>query len=168
MKQRLTCLVSTILLCASLLACSTLPAITSIDTPEEIYTWERKLTHAQGQLELDFTLPQSSRAVIAFNKGETTNFRNATVRFELDNRDCQIGHQASITYQNTDKDWLIKYAKHEVPWDSNNRLTISWDKEQMTFSINNEEFVATLSSTVDRIKIYAQPITIQTLEYSPK
>lgn len=168
MKQRLTCLVSTMLLCSSLLACSNLPAITSTDKPEEIYTWERKLPHPQGQLALDFTLPQSSRAIIVFNKGEINDFRHTNVRLELDNRDCHAGHQASITYQNTDKDWLIKYTKHEVPWDTSNRLNISWNKEQMAISINNEKFVVTLNSTVDRVKIYARPITIQALEYSPK
>lgn len=168
MKQRLTCLVSTMLLCSSLLACSNLPAITSTDKPEEIYTWERKLPHPQGQLALDFTLPQSSRAIIVFNKGEINDFRHTNVHLELDNRDCHAGHQASITYQNTDKDWLIKYTKHEVPWNTSNRLNISWNKEQMAISINNEKFVVTLNSTVDRVKIYARPITIQTLEYSPK
>jgi hypothetical protein len=157
-----------LLLCTSMLACSTQGTKQpDTATPLTTYAWETRLPGAHEKIEITYRLPQHASATFMLSK-DKEGFGSAPLAVvKLSNEDCQSGHQVALTFNNKGV-FYTRYFTRELSWSSHNTITIQQLEDTTLQVVANDEVLSIPMNKLSRwLKVSTQdaPIEIQKVKY---
>lgn len=169
MSYNLIKLLIALTLNALLASCSTSSALyhTSPLAPGLTKEWSTKLAGGPGKIEIQLKLEPHSNVDISFGGPDTDKFD--AIRINLNDHNCNTGHEASIAYSNNKGEFYTAYFEKPSPWNSLTSFIISWDKDKLSISFNGELIEVSSGRRFSALSIFShrRPIDIQKIFYTP-
>lgn len=155
--------------CLPLLACSTNRQLTSPHEPLHTTNWQTNLPGEKGSVTILFSLPTQANAQFELLSSNSKNKTSNTIAayISLSNQNCISGHTTAVNYFNNSA-VLSRYFKQETPWNNTNSITLTWDKQQLSTTVNDESISVSSERKIKilRITSTAAPIYIQQVQYT--
>ena len=112
---------------------------------------EKILLSLSDEPEVTFTMPMKSTATFfLLTNSKTSDAKIKSIgQIIISDKDCSLGHQASIFHEKKRDEILAKYFPKEIPWGTTYKLKVSRDAK-------TDELIVNLNGDITPVKTYSK------------
>lgn len=153
-----------------LLACTTHRQPVKPAEPFQTNEWQTRLHGKQGSVTILFNLSPQAKAhfeLLSNKKVDENTYNIIAADISLYNQNCAVGHMTGVNYF-TNGSIFSQYFTKETPWNNTNSITLTWDEQQLSVTVNDEAITVTPERKIKTLRITSTtaPINIEQVQYN--